>query len=105
MTATPRPARGRRSALLVIAAFVGAVAARSVHVSVLIDACLDAGGRYLTDPARCDVAAGAARALTDMPQRPGWWVMVAASGLAAGALAFVVGRALLARTMRATPEA
>lgn len=98
---TGRPARGRRSALLVIAAFVGAVAARSVHVSTLIDACLDAGGRYLPDPARCQVAVDTARALTAMPRRPGWWLLVAGSGLAAGALAFLVGRALLARSMRA----
>ena len=95
MSPTPRAARGRRSALLVIAAFVGAVAARSVHVSTLIDACLDAGGRYQRDPARCELAAGTARALTDMPHRPGWWVMVAASGLVAGALAYGVGRTLV----------
>ena len=98
MTSTARAARVRRSALLFIAAFVGAIAARSVHVSVLIDACLDAGGRYLRDPARCDVDAGRAQALSAMPRRSGWWVMVAASGLAAGGLAYGVGRTVLART-------
>ncbi|GLC23519.1 hypothetical protein [Roseisolibacter agri] len=90
-----RAGRVRRSARLFIAVFVGAIAARSVHVSVLIDACLDAGGRYLTEPARCEIATGAARALTAMPRRSGWWLPVAGSGLAAGALAYGVGRVLL----------
>ena len=95
MTTAPPLARVRRSALLFIAVFVGAIAARSVHVSVLIDACLDAGGRYLREPTRCEVDGGRARALTAMPRRPGWWIPVAGSGLAAGALAYGVGRALV----------
>ncbi len=90
-----RTARVRRSARLFLAAFVGAIAARSVHVAALVDACRDAGGRYLTAPARCEVAAGEERPLTAMPRRPGWWVTVAGSGLAAGALAYGVGRAIV----------
>lgn len=92
---TGRAARGRRSALLVIAAFVGAIAARSVRVSTLVDACADAGGRYRADPARCELAPGTSRALTALPRRPGWWVPVAGSAVVAGALAYGVGRALV----------
>lgn len=89
--------RGRRSALLVITTAVAVITARSVHLSGLVDACRDAGGRYLTEPARCELAGGTARALTALPRRPGWWLPVAGSALAAGALAYGVGRAL-ART-------
>ena len=87
--------RGRRSALVFITTAVGAIAARSVHVSALIDACADAGGRYRADPARCELGAGRTRALTAMPRRPGWWIPVAGSALVAGALAYGVGRALV----------
>jgi hypothetical protein len=80
---------------------VAVITARSVHLSGLIDACREAGGRYLTEPARCELAGGTARALTAVPRRPGWWLPSAASALGAGALAFGVGRALLTRTSRA----
>jgi hypothetical protein len=92
--------RAQRSALVVLAVAVAAIAAQSVHAFFLVDACVDAGGRYLRDPPRCEVAPGVRRALTALPRRAGWWAFVVVPALAVGGLVYVAGRAVLARAPR-----
>jgi hypothetical protein len=91
------PARGLRSGVVVLAFVVAAVAARSAHAYFLVDACLEAGGRYLTDPARCEFAGAVVRPLAELPRRPGWWLLVLGPAGAVGALVFGIGRVLTRR--------
>lgn len=89
-----------RYALAVLALGVVAVTAHSVHAFFLVDACVGAGGRYLTDPPRCDVGGEVVRALGGFPKRRGWWAYVLVPSALAGALVFMLGRAMLRRVAR-----
>jgi hypothetical protein len=79
----------------VIAAIVTAISAQSIHAFVLVDACQDAGGRYLGDPPRCEIAAGRFRRLRDLPRPSGWWLAVFGPALLAGGIAYGVGRVVV----------
>jgi hypothetical protein len=97
----PLVSRAHRSALLVIAAIVTAISAQSIHAFFLVDACLDAGGRYLGDPPRCEVGEGRFRRLRELPRRPGWWIAVFGPALLAGGIAYGVGRVVVRQARRA----
>ena len=51
--------RDQRVGLLLITLSVVAFTAHSTHGFLLVDACLDAGGRYLSGPPRCDFGGAA----------------------------------------------
>ncbi|MGZ8378282.1 MAG: hypothetical protein ACXWZS_10485 [Gemmatirosa sp.] len=92
--------RNQRFGLLLIALSVVAFTAHSTHAGLLIDACLDAGGRYLSAPPRCDLGGAAAGALSRVPQRDGAWLIALVPASLAGALVYLIGGAALRRVAR-----
>lgn len=90
--------RQQRVGLLLIALSVVVFTAHSTHAFLLVDACLDAGGRYLSGPPRCDL--DGATALGRVPQRSGSWLLALVPAGLAGCLVYLVGRAALGRAAR-----
>ena len=89
--------RDQRVGLLLITLSVVAFTAHSTHGFLLVDACLDAGGRYLSGPPRCDFGGPATEALDRVPQRRGAWLLALAPASLLGVLVYVIGRAALRR--------
>ena len=91
--------RDQRIGLLLIALTVVVFMAHSTHGFLLVDACLDAGGRYLSEPPRCDFGATTER-LDRVPQRAGAWLLALVPASLLGALVYAVGRFALRRVSR-----
>ncbi|MDF1506473.1 hypothetical protein [Roseisolibacter sp. H3M3-2] len=92
--------RDARFGLAVIAVTVAVFTAHSTRGYLLVDACLDAGGRYVADPPRCEVGA-TARPLGDLRQRRGALALAIVPAALLGGCVYLVGRAALGRTGRA----
>jgi hypothetical protein len=92
--------RNQRFGLLMIALTVVVFTAHSTQSFLLIDACLDAGGRYLSGPPRCDFGGGAARKLASLPRRSGAWLLALGPAAMLGYVVYVAGRAALRRASR-----
>ena len=88
--------RNQRFGLLMIALTVFVFTAHSTKSYLLIDACLDAGGRYLSGPPRCDFG-GAVRKLASLPERDGGWLLTFVPAGLAAYVVYVTGRAALRR--------
>jgi len=93
--------RSARSGLGILALGVVAVTAQSTHAFLLIDRCLDAGGRYLSGPPRCALAGNVTRPLGALPSRTGEWMLALGPACLAGGLVYGMGRVLLRRGSRA----
>jgi hypothetical protein len=92
--------RDQRFGLLLIALTVVVFMAHSAHAFLLIDACVDAGGRYLSGPPRCDLGGVTAQALDRVPQRGGAWLLALVPATLVGVLVYAIGRAALRRAAR-----
>lgn len=90
--------RDHRVGLLLIALSVVAFTAHSTRGYLLVDACRDAGGRYLREPPRCEVGGAGARRLGTLPQRRGAWLLTLGPACLAGGAVYALGRAALRRT-------
>ena len=91
--------RNQRFGLLMIALTVVVFTAHSTNSFLVIDACLDAGGRYLSEPPRCDFG-GTVRKLGSLPRRGGAWLLALGPAALLGCLVYLTGRAALRRASR-----
>ena len=95
----PAVSRNQRFGLLMIALTIFVFTAHSTNSYLVIDACLDAGGRYLSNPPRCALVSGTRR-LGTLPERRGAWLLAVGPAALLGCVVYATGRAALRRASR-----